>query len=271
MKVAVTGAGGFIGRNVVAELKTRGIFPHAVLRPSSKVPPHLSDCEIVRIDIASSTENSFDLMGRPDVLIHLAWGGLPNYKSEHHMDEELPAQYSFLSGLIESGLGNLVVTGTCFEYGMQGGALKPDMETFPTNPYGQAKDELRKRLQTIQQTKPFLLTWARLFYLFGDGQSDNSLWMQLKKAVERGDKTFNMSGGEQIRDFLPISEAARQIVSVALSPTDLGVINICSGKPISVLSLVEQWIAENGWSISLNTGHYPYPDYEPMEFWGINH
>jgi dTDP-6-deoxy-L-talose 4-dehydrogenase (NAD+) len=31
---------------------------------------------------------------------------------------------------------------------------------------------------------------------------------------------------------------------------------------------VEGWIAENGWEIALNLGHYPYPDYEPMAFWG---
>ena len=49
---------------------------------------------------------------------------------------------------------------------------------------------------------------------------------------------------------------------------DNGVVNVCSGEPISVRKLVEGWIEDNGWSIKLNLGYYPYPDYEPMAFWG---
>ena len=207
-------------------------------------------------------------MGRPDVLIHLAWGGLPNYKSLHHFEEELPAQYRFLKALLESGLKNLLVTGTCFEYGMQSGPLREHMESRPNNPYGFAKDMLRRQLEYLQQVRPFNLTWARLFYLYGEGQAENSLLPQLKRAVERGDRVFNMSGGEQLRDYLPITKVAQNIVSLAMTSRDNGVVNICSGKPISVRKLVEGWIKENGWSIDLNLGHYPYPEYEPMAFWG---
>ena len=84
----------------------------------------------------------------------------------------------------------------------------------------------------------------------------------------RGDKVFNMSGGEQLRDYLHISEIARQIVRLAMSQRDTGVINICSGNPVSVRRLAEQWLRENNWEIELNLGYYPYPDYEPMAFWG---
>jgi len=77
-----------------------------------------------------------------------------------------------------------------------------------------------------------------------------------------------MSGGEQLRDYLPVTEVARALVSLALAKKDTGAINICSGTPISVRKLVEDLIKENGWSITLNLGHYPYPDYEPMAFWG---
>ncbi|MEE8617691.1 MAG: hypothetical protein V3S86_00280 [Nitrosomonadaceae bacterium] len=44
--------------------------------------------------------------------------------------------------------------------------------------------------------------------------------------------------------------------------------NIYSGEPVSVRKLVERWLHENNWKIELNLGHYPYPDYEPMAFWG---
>ena len=77
-----------------------------------------------------------------------------------------------------------------------------------------------------------------------------------------------MSGGEQLRDYLPVGQVAQHLVSLALKATDNGVVNVCSGRPVSVRALVEGWIKENGWSIVPNLGHFAYPDYEPMAFWG---
>ena len=268
MKVAVTGATGFIGRHVLAELEARSVETIALVRSASAKSIDHSSSRIVELDLHDAPSNAFELMGRPDVLIHLAWSGLPNYKSLHHFEQELPAQYRFLKSLVESGLLNIVVAGTCFEYGMQSGPLSEDVAPHPSNPYGFAKDALRCQLEYLKSAFPFNLTWARLFYLYGEGQAESSLLPQLMQAAERGDPVFNMSGGEQLRDYLPVTEVARHLVSLALTKRDLGAVNVCSGIPISVRKLAESWVKENGWSIALNLGHYPYPDYEPMAFWG---
>jgi dTDP-6-deoxy-L-talose 4-dehydrogenase (NAD+) len=268
MKIAVTGATGFIGRHVLAELERRSVESVALVRPATAESLGHSKSQVVQLDLHNAPLNAFELMGRPDVLIHLAWSGLPNYKSLHHYEQELPAQYRFLKGLVESGLQTLVVAGTCFEYGMQSGPLSEDIALHPNNPYGFAKDALRYQLEYLKAIHPFQLTWARLFYLYGEGQAESSLLPQLMKAAERGDQVFKMSGGEQLRDYLPVAEVARYLVSLALENKDMGMVNVCSGTPISVRKLVEGWIEKNGWSITLNLGHYPYPDYEPMAFWG---
>lgn len=268
MKVAVTGGTGFIGRHILAELESRSVESIALVRPSTPNPLGNTRYKVAQFDLHKAPPNAFDLMGRPDVLIHLAWSGLPNYKSLHHFEEELPAQYRFLKNLIESGLQTLVVAGTCFEYGMQAGSLSEGVQARPNNPYGFAKDTLRCQLEYLKAAHTFQLVWARLFYLYGDGQSEGSLLPQLRRAAEGGDRFFNMSGGEQLRDYLPVAEAASNLVSLALAQKDIGIVNVCSGIPISVRKLVEMWIQENGWSISLNLYHYPYADYEPMAFWG---
>ena len=268
LKIAVTGASGFIGRYVLAELARQQVDVVAVTRDAARLAGAGLPGRIVEMDMAAPGADCFDRLGRPDVLIHLAWDGLPNYKSLHHFETELPRQFRFLRAMVEAGLPSLLVTGTCFEYGMQSGALPEDLPTQPTNPYGFAKDALRRQLEFLKAVKPFNLTWARLFYMYGEGQPASSLWPQLKNAVLRGERSFNMSGGEQLRDYLPIQEVARLIASLARRQGDAGCVNVCAGKPVSVRSLVEGWIKENGWVIGLNLGHYPYPDYEPMAFWG---
>jgi len=134
MKIAVTGSTGFIGTYVTHELEKLSITPTLLVRPSSIDKVSQLKGEVVPFDIADPPEGAFDIIGRPDVLIHLAWEGLPNYMSTRHTEVELATQYRFLSQLVRSGLKSLVVTGTCFEYGMLSGALEESMEVQPDNP-----------------------------------------------------------------------------------------------------------------------------------------
>ena len=110
----------------------------------------------------------------------------------------------------------------------------------------------------------------RFFYLYGNDQPQRSLYGMLKEAVKNKEIEFNISGGKQLRDYLHIDEANKKIVKLINIKSDLGIINICSGKPISVIDLVEYWKLKYNWNIKLNLGYYPYSKLEPMEFWGSN-
>ena len=269
MTIAVTGGTGFIGRHVIAELLRRGIHPTiARRRGNSSTTAHMPEGTTVECDVTAPPAAVFEALGRPDTLIHLAWGGLPKYRSMRHIDEELPAHYRFLRDLITSGLQHCVVAGSCLEYGRQSGELDETCRPHPSTPYGFAKDALRRQLEFLAAERPFALTWTRLFYTYGEGQPATSLYPQLRAAVLRGDTRFDMSLGEQVRDYLPVEQVAQAIVSLALRHHGAGIVNVCSGEPVSVRRLVETWVREHAWPIELNLGRYTYPDYEPLAFWG---
>ena len=273
MKIAVTGGTGFIGNYVVSELISKGnevIVTGTNLENAKKCSwfdkVKFLECNIHFIN----GEEIFEELATSDKMIHLIWTGLPNYKELHHFENNLLPQYFFLKKLILLGLKDITITGTCFEYGMKEGPLNNAMPSDPQNPYALAKDTLRKFLQEFQKKENFKLKWLRLFYMYGKGQSEKSILSQLEKALKNGDKVFNMSGGEQLRDYMKVEEVAKLIVDTALDNHKNGIYNICKGKPITIKKLVEDYLLENKKTIQLNLGHYPYLDYEPMAFWGEN-
>ncbi len=274
MKILVTGATGFIGQYVVKALLKAGHDVIATGTDAGKAAtiPGLGGVPFIayRFPLTDDAQNLFQFFSEPEAVVHLAWQGLPNYKSTFHLDQNLFPHFLFLKNLVANGLTNLTVTGTCFEYGMQSGPLSENMPTAPSNPYALAKDSLQKFLEALKAEHNFSLKWVRLFYMYGAGQSTNSLIPLLDQAIDRGDSVFNMSGGEQLRDYLPIEKVAEYICQIALQQQINGVVNCCSGQPISVRRLVEDHIRQRGATIKLNTGYYPYPDYEPMAFWGDN-
>lgn len=268
MKVAITGVSGFIGRYLLRELQHYPVDVVAITRNAKRLGNMPAQIRVVEFDLGNYSGDPFKLLGSPDLLIHLAWDELGDYRSHSHTDLQLPLHYHFLQQMVQSGLPALFVAGTCFEYGLQEGALREDALTKPVLPYGIAKDALRQQLQRLQSEFPFQLTWGRLFYMYGEEQASKSLYPLLMAAIKEGAPIFNMSGGEQLRDYLPVERVVKLIARLALKRLNAGPVNICSGEPISVRQLVEGWIESANAQIALNLGHYPYPDYEPMAFWG---
>ncbi|MCG2615399.1 NAD(P)-dependent oxidoreductase [Terrimonas sp. NA20] len=271
-KVLVTGATGFVGNHVVNALLKKGfsVIASSLSEEKAKKQDWFPQVDYKPFDLASASADLdlYQYFCQPDALIHLAWEGLPNYKSVFHMEENLPRHYAFIENLVINGLKNVSVTGTCFEYGMQEGKLSEEMAVFPDNFYAQAKNELRIRLAQLSVKHPVTLKWIRLFYMYGKGQNPNSLLSQLQAALERGDASFNMSPGDQLRDYLPIEKVADNIVKIADQQEVSGIINCCSGNPVQVKELVQEYLNRNNADIKLNLGFYPYSDLEPRNFWG---
>lgn len=266
--VIITGATGFIGQHLVPILLKNNFKITAITRDIQKAKNlswfkevHFIECNIhqkkPKIKISNETG-----------LIHLAWQGLPNYQAQFHIEENLPHNFNFIKELVLRKLNHVLITGTCLEYGFQHGPLSSQMKPKPNTPYAVAKDRLRKKIELLSKENSLCLQWARLFYMYGKGQNSKSIISELDSAIEKKEKFFNMSGGEQLRDYLPVEEVAQQLFDLYVSKKP-GTFNVCSGHPISIRRLAENRIKEHSSKIKLNLGHFPYPEYEPLAFWGM--
>ena len=270
MKIAITGATGFIGqhvRNVLAKTDNDVVL---VVRYVERVGDKSAREEIVAADLSQARTDWFELFGRPDVVLHLAWGGLPNYMDCYHVDVELPTQLRFLTALIKSGLKKLVVTGTCYEYGLSSGALSEDQETNPNTPYGIAKDRLRKELFELRSTQHFDLTWARIFYPYGEGQSERSIYSQLIRAISNNEKEFAIGSGTQMLDFIQVTTVAKALLAFVTEIKGIGLINVGSGDPQTVIEFVERLICRFESNIVPKVGVINDREYESISFWSDN-
>ena len=267
MKVALTGGTGFIGQHIRKLLAKSEHDVLLVVREQAKIGELGANEKFMIADISEGRDDWFDHLNRPDVLLHLAWGGLPNYLDSYHIEVELPIQVRFLKRLVLTGLDKLVVTGTCYEYGLISGALVESQDTNPNTPYGVAKDRLRRLLSDLKSEANFEITWARIFYPYGDGQSEISLFSQLRLAILNGDQQFKMGSGRQALDFISVERVASVLVSLATYYDGVGIVNVGSGKPQMVLDFVQDQIEKLGAQIVPLVGAIPDRKFESQAFW----
>ena len=270
MKIAITGATGFVGRHVRNALAKTDHEVVLVVRKIEKAGEITARETIVTANLNQERTDWFEIFGKPDVVLHLAWGGLPNYMDAYHVEVELPIQSKFLKALIESGLKKLVVTGTCYEYGMSSGALSEDHETNPNTPYGIAKDKLRKELFEFQQSKNFELTWARIFYPYGEGQSEKSLYSSMKSAAKLNSSEFYLSNGDSALDFISVIELSKLLKLLLIHFGNVGLINLGSGFPRLISDFAREQADLNGWNLNCISKPRLTRTYESKQFWSNN-
>lgn len=264
--VLVTGANGYVGRHVVqrlASLNARVIALDLQL-PSSP----LEGVEHVAADIF---DENFDVAGccgaLPDVCIHLAWrNGFKHNDPSHILD--LSAHYRFLRNLVASGVKRLSVMGTMHEVGYWEGPITEDTPCNPQSLYGVAKDSLRRALLLDAADGSFDLKWLRGYYIYGDDEESQSIFGKLTRAARSGQKTFPFTTGQNQYDFMTVQSLANMIVAASLQDSVSGIINCCTGHPMSLADKVEEFIVDNRLDIKLEYGAYPDRPYDSPGVWG---
>lgn len=264
MKVLVTGAGGYIGRHVVRELLNKG---HEVLVSDFSYKGIDARAKIVEEPIFTGEKDIYERLQKPDALIHLAWRDGFIHNSNAHM-RDLSAHIVFLENMIDGGLQYLSVMGSMHEVGYWEGAVDDNTPCSPLSMYGVAKNALRQALLLYCKDKNVHLHWLRAYYIYGDDMRGSSIFAKLCQATEEGKTEFPFTTGKNLYDFIEIDQLAAQIVAASTQAEIDGIINVCTGNPMSLADRVEGYIKEHNMNITLKYGAFPDRPYDSPGIWG---
>jgi len=271
-KFLLTGATGFVGRQVLRNLLKNQIAVRAIIRKNKEIFFKDQNPKIELITTNDLFKESVDWWAEQckgiDTIIHVAWYAEPQkYLQSIKNIDCLKGSLNLAKGAIKSGIRRFVAIGTCFEYDLCAGDLSINTPLKPLTLYSKSKVRLYTLLSRLLPAKSIEFSWCRLFYLYGEGEDDRKLVAYLHKKLSKN-QIVELTSGKQIRDFLDVSEAGRMIVDLAISKQQ-GPINICSGIPVTIRQLAEKIADEYGCRDLLKFGAKPDNLIDPPRIVGL--
>lgn len=263
MKVLVTGANGYLGQGVVAQLLDMGCEVVATDITTERVD---SRAEAVAQDIMT-LENPFRTYGEPDCLLHMAWRNGFVHNADTHI-ADLPQHYAFLKKMAESRIKKIAVIGSMHEIGFFEGCIKENTPCAPLNLYGISKNALREITALLCEQNHVTFQWLRGYYIVGNSTHGSSIFSKIAAAAQEGKTEFPFTTGQNQYDFLDYADFCCQTAVAVTQDVVNGIINICSGYPQTLASRVERFIEENRYAVSLKYGAFPDRPYDSKAVWG---
>ena len=276
-KILVTGATGFIGKNLVESLKEK--FEIYALILDEKEKNVIPQIDYILWKTFFDRENEIKTLdgkklGKIDTVIHLASYGV-NPK-DNDIDKMIESNINLTKDLILNlervSCKNIIFTGSGFEYGDKGKVkLKEDMELNPFSLYGATKVSAFLIGKKLCESLGINYINLRLFNIFGEYEGSNRLIPQIINNYLEG-KELNFTAGNQVRDYLYIKDIIK-VYEMILEKNIYNneTYNVCSSEEITIKEFITKVADTIGINKdSLNFGTIPSRKEEALYIVGDN-
>lgn len=273
-RVLVTGAGGFIGGNLVRHLLTLGAKVSVLVEheaPLANIFPreaHVSIGSVTDKDRISAIVTERD----PEYIFHCA-GLLRTVKKEQRNSvldyisvNTLGTMYIAEAARAIPNLRSFVSLGTLEECGGKESPLAETDREIPISEYSLSKLCATKHIEYLRHEQNFPGVVLRPTIVYGPGQTGG---MFIPSLIESciANREFKMTNGEQMKDFVYVDDVVRAMVLVA-SAGDLphAIFHIGSGVETPLCDVVEHVERLDGGMWKATLGAIPYRPEEKMYY-----
>ena len=269
-RLLIFGGTGFIGSHVAKRAVKSNLNVSVVSLHIPSEKNKIEGVNYIRADIGDLSQLKKNLTNHDfEYIINLS-GYISHDKFLDGGKEIIKSHFFGLQNILQtinwSKLKHFIQIGSSDEYG---GKKSPQIESLresPISSYSYAKVASTHFLQMLAKTENFPVTILRLFLVYGPGQDSERFLPQVIEGCFSGND-FATSKGEQLRDFCYIDDITDGILKAMRNNQSNGeVINLASGKPISVRSIIEHvknYIGKG----SPNFGSIPYRIGENMSLY----
>lgn len=265
-KIVVTGASGFLGSHIVRRLLQEGYDVKAVVREGNQkreLPLSVTNGATITKDVFNEDASWWQEVCKDSfAVVHSAWYSVPGkYADAEENLKCLTGSLTLAQGALAAGVLKFVGIGSCFEYDLSIGPATIETPLQPESLYAASKVALFHVLSNLFRAGNSQFVWARIFYLYGEGEHSQRLFPYLHDRLSKGLPAY-LSDGTQIRDYLDVNVAAGQVVAM-LEDSREGPVNVCSGQGISVREFAEKIAADYGATELLHFGARERNQFDP--------
>lgn len=174
--VVVTGASGYIGRNLIKHLTSNGIFVYAVVRNRNfKLFDQNPFVSVLNYDAVQMSELTDVLKDKEiDAFYHLLWQGAKGAGRADYQSQILNAQYTSDALIVchQINCKKFITVGTITEKLYEG---KLPVNTAQNSLYGITKTYTHKLIQVLSDKMDLDFIWARLSNVYGGDDDSGNL------------------------------------------------------------------------------------------------
>ncbi|MCX6124389.1 MAG: NAD(P)-dependent oxidoreductase [Proteobacteria bacterium] len=259
-RVLVTGANGYIGKYCVPFLIKSGFKVFAV--SSQREGLDSDGVEWLKTDLLKESLLSILIKTKPSHCLHLAWyAEHGKFWTSPLNSEWARASKQLLADFFASGGTRFVSSGSCAEYSWTGHCEEGVTLEVPGTLYGQCKKEFSDYVLMYARQSQVSCAVGRVFFLYGPGEPKNRLVPAMINSF-LNNTSPRCSDGEQLRDFMSVEDVAAGLVELLKSKVN-GVVNIASGAPMTVKSLVQEIAHLTDSKVPILFGSVPRPVGDP--------